>query len=85
MCVWHCLSGWCLFGNCLLSISLLACVCLADDCRVTDGASVCLASGSIEKLQCAACSAWLDKLTCTWSNRLRELFGGVVHDNACTK
>ena len=38
-----------------ISMSLLACVCLADDCRVNNCASVCLASGSIRKtLQCAA-------------------------------
>ena len=38
-----------------ISMSLLACVGLADDCRVNNGASVCLASGSIrKKWQCAA-------------------------------
>ena len=81
--VWHSLSGLYLFSNCLLSISLLACVCLADDCRVTDCASVCLATGVIGKA--AACSAYLENVICTLSHQLRELFGGVVHGNACTK
>ena len=38
-----------------ISMSLLACVCLTDDCRVNNCASVGLASGSIRKtLQCTA-------------------------------
>ena len=61
----------------------LAFVCLADDCRVTDCASVSLASGSIGKA--AAYSAYLKNVICTLSNQLRELFGGVVHGKACTK
>ena len=76
MSVWHYLSGLYLFSNCLLSMSLLACVCLTDDCRVTDCASVCLASGSIEKI--AACGAYLENVICALSHQLREPFSGVA-------
>ena len=42
-----------------------------------------LASGSIGKAP--AYNAYLENVICILSHKLRELFGGVVHVNACTK